>query len=206
MDTFDYDAQGFDRVFKTELGQNLWSYLTSSETRIRMQTATALGRPAVEGIEEQLLEQFGSTVQNDRIKQMIGHMVRQIMERDGYVIDAQNVKVTNGAPFVRATRYRARGFVRLHVWRSLEDPRFLALTLDRKGAQLERTDSGHWRYWKTIEGRLRLAVSMGLTEIDATLGAIEKDGYATHCLDRMMRTGRESDQTPTRLAESDSNS
>lgn len=187
METFDYDAQGFGRIFNLELGQDLWAYLTSSETRVRMQTATALGRPAVEGIEEPLLARFGAMIADDRTKQMIGHMVRQIMERDGYVVDAQNVKVTNGAPFVRATRYRARGFVRLHVWRSPDDPRNLALTLDKKGAQLNRTDAKQWRYWKTIEGRLRLSVSLGVQDIDVTLCAIEKDGYATHRVERMVR-------------------
>jgi hypothetical protein len=187
LEKFDYDARGFERIFNTELGQDLWSYLTSSETRLRMQTATALGRPAVEGIEEPLLDRFGAAIEDDRTKQMIGHMVRQIMERDGYVIDVQNVKVTNGAPFVRATRYRQRGFARLHVWRSTEDPRSLVLTLDRKGARLHEANPMHWRYWKTIEGRLRLTVSLGIEDIDATLRTIEQDGYAPHRLERMLR-------------------
>jgi len=41
-----------------------------------MQVATDLGAPAVAGIEEGLLRDFGQGVLDDRTKQMIGHMVR----------------------------------------------------------------------------------------------------------------------------------
>lgn len=80
----------------------LWVFLNEDETRIRMCTASDLGRPAVEAIEEQLLERFGAKVLEDRVKQMIGHMTRQAMEQDGYVVDAQNVKITGGGLHSRA--------------------------------------------------------------------------------------------------------
>src|SRR5262245_30342007 len=122
-----YNAGVFSALSQTPLGQDLWKFINQSETLVRMETATELGRPAVEGIEEQLLGHFGADILEDRTKQMVGHMVRQVMERRGYVIAAQNVKVTSGAPFSRATRYKLPDDLTFFVFRSTSDPRSIAL-------------------------------------------------------------------------------
>jgi|JI10StandDraft_1071094.scaffolds.fasta_scaffold160715_3 hypothetical protein len=43
---------------------------------------------------------------NDRIKQMIGAMVRQVMEHHGYQLHANNVKIPNSKIFYSAASYR----------------------------------------------------------------------------------------------------
>lgn len=67
----------------SEIGQQPWAFLTLPENVARLETASELSKPAVEGIEEQLLEAFREGVLADRVKQMIGHMVRQILEQRG---------------------------------------------------------------------------------------------------------------------------
>lgn len=100
-----YNPGVFKKIYETELGENLWDLLNQHDNFIRMETASKLFRPAVEAVLDELLKVFGDTVREDRVKQMIGHMIRQIMEQHGLHIDAQNVKVRSGNLFSRATRY-----------------------------------------------------------------------------------------------------
>lgn len=67
-----------------------------------MTTDTDLGKPALAPMGEKLLAEFGAEIEGDRWKQMIGHMVRQIMERRGY---RHGTKV-KGPLFSRASRYK----------------------------------------------------------------------------------------------------
>ena len=70
-----------------------------------METASDLQRPAVEPLSEVLLKRFGAKVKDDRTKQMIGHMVRQIMESLNYEHFSNNIKIRFGSVFSRASRY-----------------------------------------------------------------------------------------------------
>ncbi len=157
-----YVPEHFSNVFQTELGGRIWSFLCEPDTVIRLETATALQRPAVEGIEEQLLELFAAQVLEDRVKQMIGHMTRQVMESRGFVVDQQDVRLTNGAPFSRATRYVRRDELTYYAFRDSGNPRSLLLSLSKQPAM---PDSGEWRLWKAFKGELRACVGLGLPHI-----------------------------------------
>jgi proline dehydrogenase len=108
-----YNSGSFSDVFNTDLGQRLWAYLNEPTTVAQMETATLLGRPAAEPLgalttppsAPGLVQQFGQAVRKDRIKQMIGNMIRQIMEARGYRIDRQNVRMRDENMFSSATRY-----------------------------------------------------------------------------------------------------
>lgn len=182
-----YNSGVFLAVATTPLGQNLWSLLNEPEMRLRMCTASDLGRPALEAVEEPLLERFGAEVLDDRVKQMIGHMTRQVMEQEGYAIDAQNVKMTGGAPFSRATRYRRRDAMTFHAWRRNSDPRSLALTGNKSGDRLPAGGIKDWHYWKSFEGPLRACIGLGLTDIASARAEIEAKGYYQHRLPRVLR-------------------
>ena len=69
----------FASLYASALGQRLWAFLTRPENVARLETASELSKPAVEGIEEQLLAEFREDVLAHRVKQMVGHMVRQII-------------------------------------------------------------------------------------------------------------------------------
>ena len=72
-----------------------------------METATNLRKPALAPMGEPLLAAFGPEIKADRWKQMIGHMVRQIMESRGYPHDVSGLKVTSSL-FSRASRYKKK--------------------------------------------------------------------------------------------------
>lgn len=74
-----------------------------------MTTATYLSRPAIEALVPTLEERFGEqlkfikkhsnepgNINYDRLKQTMGHMVKVIMEEQGYEVDQNNVKIPDG--------------------------------------------------------------------------------------------------------------
>lgn len=100
-----YDAGTFADIADTKLGRQLWEFLSLPETIIRMQTATFLERPAVEPLAPLLVAKFGDSIRGDRWKQLIGHMARQVMERHGYRLDAQGIRIRRGGLFSSGSRY-----------------------------------------------------------------------------------------------------
>jgi hypothetical protein len=104
-----YNPERYISTYEQENGKAIWEFLNSSENVIRMKTASYLSRPAIEAVSPQLLSEFGDRITADRIKQMMGHMVRQIMERHGYQLEQGNVKIrAKGSIFSRASRYVSR--------------------------------------------------------------------------------------------------
>ena len=136
-----------------------------------------------------MLAEFGKAVLDDRTKQMIGKMVRQIMERIGYVIDQQNVKITNGAPFSRATRYKRKDAMTYHAHRSVSDSRKIALTADKAGHALSK-DENKWAYWKSFESGPRARIAFGLENEDEARKNIAEDGYYIYRMERILRKAR----------------
>lgn len=182
----EYQAGRFASTADTPLGRKLWAFITDDETTHAMEVASDLGQPAVAGIEEALLGKFGEDVLPDRIKQMIGHMVRQAMEREGFIVDQSNVKM-NSVPFSKGTRYRRPDWYPVHVFRSSIDPRDLCFTDTRAGEKLPALPSGaKWRYWTSFSTTLRGAVAFGISPRDARV-EVKKRGYARSRLERMLR-------------------
>jgi hypothetical protein len=103
-----YDPKSFSDVFASPLGAKLWRFLNSHESKLMMKTATKFRKPAVAAVSDELLADFGEEIRQDRIKQMIGHMVRQVMESEGYMIHSQNVPVRYGNLFNKGTSYELR--------------------------------------------------------------------------------------------------
>ena len=52
---FAYNLEKFASLYAFAFGQRLWAFLTRPENVARLETASELSNPAVEGIEEQLL-------------------------------------------------------------------------------------------------------------------------------------------------------
>lgn len=103
---FNFYAGSFANIADTSIGRELWLFLNTEEVLVRLDTTTFLKRPALEGLQPQLLEKFGKNIKPDRWKQMIGRMVRQIMERQGYILDQTGVRTRVGELFTSASRYR----------------------------------------------------------------------------------------------------
>jgi hypothetical protein len=107
----EYKPGRFSDVAGSSLGREIWVLLNEHDNLVRMDTASELGRPAVEPLATRLVERFGDSVRERRVKQMIGHMARQIMEARGFNLSAQGVKVRTGDLFSTASRYRKVGEV-----------------------------------------------------------------------------------------------
>jgi hypothetical protein len=183
----DYQPGRFAKLAGTDLGRDLWEFIIRSEMLHAMEVASDLGQPAVAGIEEALLQKFGEAVLADRIKQMIGHMVRQVMEQTGFVVDQHDVKL-NSIPFAKATRYRRPDWYTLHVFRNSADSRELCFTQSRSGEKLPTTPGlGKWRYWNTFSTTLRGAVAFGVDPRELR-EEVKRQGYARRRLERALRT------------------
>lgn len=101
-----YQPDRYRTTFENNHGVELFAFITEPENLIRMETATYLSRPAIEPLSPFLVQRFGTEIAVDRMKQMMGHMVRQIMEQRGYRLEQGNVKITSsGNIFSRASRY-----------------------------------------------------------------------------------------------------
>lgn len=176
----------FAQLFGEPRGQRLWATLNTPEYVSCLETATALHQPAVKGIEEPLLRDFGADVIEDRFKQMIGHMVRQIMERHGYEVAQQKVKI-DSIPFYAGTRYKRRGEWIYHVWRKSKDQRACALTADKQGAHLPTITGARWLYWRSFSGLLRARVMFGMESADQARKDILSQGYYLVTMARVLR-------------------
>ena len=184
----EYQAGPFQALANMKLGKALWTFLNEEETVTRMDTATDLGNPAVAGIEQPLLERFEGEVVGDRVKQMIGHMVRQVMEAEGYEIEKQNVTISS-ALFLKGTRYRRPEWQRLQVFRNSKNARELCFAGSRDVDSLPPpAGGGKWRFWASFATILRGHIVYGIDVREVRKEVADK-GFALRPLKRMLRAG-----------------
>ena len=169
-----YNPERFSSLYASALGQRLWDFLTQPENVARLETASELSKPAVEGIEEQLLEEFREDVMANRVKQMVGHMVRQIMEQRDWVLDQTNVKVRS-VPFSKATRYRRPDWFTFHAFRNTGDPRDVVITDRRQNPTLPT--GSRWTFYATFASPLKAAVAFGVRDIKQLRQQVHSHGY-----------------------------
>jgi len=181
---FAYSPEKFATLYESGLGQRIWAFLTAADNVARLETASQLSKPAVEGIEEQLLGEFREDVLADRVKQMVGHMVRQILEQRGWVLDQTDVKVQS-VPFSKAARYRRPDWVTFHAFRNASDPRDVVITDRRQNALLP--GDARWSYYATFASPLKAAVAFGVNDIRQLRQHVHAHGYQRVRIERMLR-------------------
>jgi hypothetical protein len=133
-----YDPQNFRDLADTPLGQDIWAFLKRPTNLVRMETATFLERAAVEPLAPGLVREFGREIAQDRLKQMIGHMTRQILQALGYEVDRQGLRITRESLFTSATRYKRRNENR---------DRSMVVTREQRQAWLEKTAASPFNQW-----------------------------------------------------------
>lgn len=186
MTDHDYHPDKFAAEFATPEGQLLWATLNQESVIARMTTASDLNQPALKPVEEILLEQLGEKILANRMKQMAGHMVRQIMERHDYEHDASDIKVAS-VPFYKASRYRRRDETPLYMFRSSRNPREIFLTNDRSGEKLpDAQDGGRWIYHNTMSSPIKAAIGYGFDLKEASK-LVAEVGYFHHVSERVLR-------------------
>ena len=181
---FTYSPEKFASLYASELGQRIWAFLTRPENVARLETASELGKPAVEGIEEQLLAEFREEVLADRVKQMVGHMVRQILEQRDWVLDQTDVKVQS-VPFSKAARYRRPDWFTFHAFRNSSDPRDVVITDRRQNPTLP--NGARWTFYATFASPLKAAVAFGVNDIEQLRQQVHSHGFHRVRIERMLR-------------------
>lgn len=93
----------FTALFAEPDIQDIWKLIKQPDNLIRMETAAYLSKTPVESISPQLLSlpafrEGEDPKRQDRIKQLIGAMVRCIMEELGYEINPTRLKLRVGTP------------------------------------------------------------------------------------------------------------
>lgn len=116
-----FKSKLFPDLYSSQKGMAIWNFLNESESIIRMQAVSDVGKPALLAIEDSLIRNFGiiekdaknyiSDVEkskNDSLKRMIGAMVRQVLEQNDYMLINKSVRVTNSKLFFSAALYKKR--------------------------------------------------------------------------------------------------
>jgi len=132
-----YVPANFKELGEGIVGHALWQWLRRDDNVIRMETASYLERAAVEPLGPILLQEFGEEVAEDRIKQMIGHMVRQILEELGYELVQKGTTVSKGM-FTTGARYQRAGERR---------DRSMRITKQQREAWLVKTAGTPFNVW-----------------------------------------------------------
>lgn len=179
-----YHPETFAGLFNSQLGQDIWKLLIKPDIVARLETASELGKPAVEGIQEQLLEAFGEEILADRVKQMVGHMVRQIMEQHGWALDQAEVKVQS-VPFIKAARYKRPEWATFHAFRNSRDPRDVVISATRQTGHLPA--GVRWIYYVTFASPLKAAVAFGVTNLEQLRKQVQQHGFHRVHVERMLR-------------------
>jgi hypothetical protein len=114
-DFFEFTTKTFSSIYETEQGQKIWKFLNEPTSVARMQAVSDVGKPALLAVERFLIGDYQvqerasvkekDKAQFDRLKQMLGAMVRQVMEAHGYKLKSNNVKVPDSKVFFSASRY-----------------------------------------------------------------------------------------------------
>ena len=111
----DYSPSTFDKnIYATSFGHRLWyDFLTQDEIIGLMENASDNGKPAVEPLNQRLpgryKQDFDQCGQMDLFKQMIGRMIRQILEGRGYELERDSVLVEPpGEFFTTGSVYRRK--------------------------------------------------------------------------------------------------
>ena len=102
-----YRPDHFKHHYATPLGRALWDWLHHPDTLQIMEVASYLRRPAVEALSPYAEARFGAELRRKSTRQMIGHMVRQVLEAKGYHLDRNNVRIRRpGNMFFSGSSYR----------------------------------------------------------------------------------------------------
>jgi len=103
-------APFYESTFARSSGPTIWNFLNDERTIGKMEAASFYKRPGVEPLALDLLalnfpEERSAEILNDTCKRMIGHMVRQVMEAQGYRPVGEDVPMPDNALFKTGTCY-----------------------------------------------------------------------------------------------------
>lgn len=162
LSALEYEPQNFRDLAETDLGKAIWAFLKRPDNLIRMETATLLERAAVEPLAAGLVAEFGDEVRDDRTKQMIGHMTRQIMEALSYEIDRSGLRITRPSLFTSGATYR----------RPDRGERPMKISREQREAWVKNTANSPFNIW--LDGQVKRPD--GTLDLDRLYAVAERYG------------------------------
>lgn len=138
-----YRPDNFADLYE-KIGAPIWDFIRREDNMIRMETATFLERAAIEPLAPGLLDQFDTPINEDRTRQMLGHMVRQAMESIGYVLDRSGLRFTRENMFTGGTSYRPNDTQR---------DRSMKVTREQREAWAQKTAKSPFNEWLNSQVR-----------------------------------------------------
>jgi hypothetical protein len=186
-----YNPGPFSSLFERPPGPDIWAWLNREKTLGKMEAAAFLARPAVEPLASDLLEEFSSEILQDPYKQMIGHMVRQIMEAHGYSLVRRDVRIFGNVVFSTGACY-GREFELGKVRKDMK------ITREQREKWRQTTQHGAFNMWfdpqvRAADGTLdlqKLYEISTLHGIDYTLYTSLNPGQQRMTLGNMIRAKR----------------
>ena len=88
-----YRPDRFAKTIRLPDARKLWHWLQTPEVLTIMTTASYLRRPAVEPLSPLLSDRFPALMSRHTGRQMAGHMIRQVLESEGFHLDRSNVRI-----------------------------------------------------------------------------------------------------------------
>jgi hypothetical protein len=107
LSALEYQGRHFNHVSYI-IERALWAFLTRPDNLVRMETATSLERAAIEALSDPLITEFGIEIDQREVKQVIGHMVKQIMASLGYEAE-RTLRITRPGLFTSGLAFRRIG-------------------------------------------------------------------------------------------------
>lgn len=103
----DFKAGPFGELARSRTAKKLWDFLSERQNADRLEFASELGHAALDGVVERLEHAFPRDLKDARTRQMVGAMIRQILEDRGWQVEKSGLKVRRGnlGLFAVATRY-----------------------------------------------------------------------------------------------------
>jgi hypothetical protein len=98
----------FQVLADSETGKTILNYLTERDTIREMSFAISLGHSPVEGLSF-LRAKVGDAAFEKPYRRLIGHMIRQIMEAEGFQYIGSQFRTKTDCGFVTGAKYRAPG-------------------------------------------------------------------------------------------------
>ncbi len=96
-----------------EWRDELWSFLNGPTIVAKMKAVSQpefhRRRPAAEAIAEDLYGAYRADVKRDDVKQLIGRLIKQVMEGEGYEIAERGVRCRPNPVFSTASSYKPEG-------------------------------------------------------------------------------------------------
>jgi hypothetical protein len=100
-----FEADKFSDIPRA-LIEAIWAFLNQRYVVDRLKIVSEYGITGVEGIpEKDFIAKFGEVVKEDRTKQLVGYLVKQILEREGFELRSRGATIRFGSIFSRGSKY-----------------------------------------------------------------------------------------------------